>query len=167
FSVLLFQDLAAIPLIAVVPLLAANASAGSAITLSGVVKALAVIGLIIVVGHYVLDRLYHVLASTQVREAMIAASLLTVAGVSLLMTEIGLSASLGAFLAGVLLADSSFRHKLQADIEPFEMLLLALFFTSIGMSLNFNALLRQPGLIGAAVAMLVAAKIMVLYLLGR
>src|SRR5208337_304113 len=91
----------------------------------------------------------------------------TVAGVSLLMTEIGLSASLGAFLAGVLLADSSFRHKLQADIEPFEMLLLALFFTSIGMSLNFNALLRQPGLIGAAVAMLVAAKIMVLYLLGR
>jgi len=167
FSVLLFQDLAAIPLIAVVPLLAASAPAGSVITLSGVAKALAVIGLIIVVGHYVLDRLYHVLASTQVREAMIAASLLTVAGVSLLMTEIGLSASLGAFLAGVLLADSSFRHKLQADIEPFEMLLLALFFTSIGMSLNFNALISQPGLIAVAVAMLVAAKILVLYLLGR
>ncbi|HWJ18933.1 MAG TPA: cation:proton antiporter [Geobacterales bacterium] len=167
FSVLLFQDLAAIPLIAVVPLLAASAPAGSAITFSGVAKALAVIGLIIVVGHYVLDRLYHVLASTQVREAMIAASLLTVAGVSLLMTEIGLSASLGAFLAGVLLADSSFRHKLQADIEPFEMLLLALFFTSIGMSLNFNALISQPGLIAAAVAMLVSAKILVLYLLGR
>ena len=167
FSVLLFQDLAAIPLIAVVPLLAASAPAELAISLSGVAKALAVIGLIIVVGHYVLDRLYHVLALTQVREAMIAASLLTVAGVSLLMTEIGLSASLGAFLAGVLLADSSFRHKLQADIEPFEMLLLALFFTSIGMSLNFNALISQPGLIAAAVAMLVAAKILVLYLLGR
>ena len=167
FSVLLFQDLAAIPLIAVLPLLAASAPAESAISLPAVVKALAVIGLIIVVGHYVLDRLYHLLASTQVREAMIAASLLTVAGVSLLMTEIGLSASLGAFLAGVLLADSSFRHKLQADIEPFEMLLLALFFTSIGMSLNFNALISQPGLIAAAVAMLVAAKILVLYLLGR
>ena len=167
FSVLLFQDLAAIPLIAVVPLLAASAPAELAITLSGVAKALAVIGLIVVVGHYVLDRLYTVLASTQVREAMIAASLLTVAGVSLLMMEIGLSASLGAFLAGVLLADSSFRHKLQADIEPFEMLLLALFFTSIGMSLNFNALISQPGLIAAAVAMLVAAKILVLYLLGR
>jgi glutathione-regulated potassium-efflux system protein KefB len=167
FSVLLFQDLAAIPLIAVVPLLAASAPAESAITLSGVIKAFAVIGLIIVVGHYVLDRLYHLLALTQVREAMIAASLLTVAGVSLLMTEIGLSASLGAFLAGVLLADSSFRHKLQADIEPFEMLLLALFFTSIGMSLNFNALISQPGLIAAAVAMLVATKILVLYLLGR
>jgi glutathione-regulated potassium-efflux system protein KefB len=167
FSVLLFQDLAAIPMIAVVPLLAANAPAESAISLPAVVKALAVIGLIIVVGHYVLDRLYHLLASTQVREAMIAASLLTVAGVSLLMTEIGLSASLGAFLAGVLLADSSFRHKLQGDIEPFEMLLLALFFTSIGMSLNFNALIRQPGLIAAAVAMLVTAKMLVLYLLGR
>jgi glutathione-regulated potassium-efflux system protein KefB len=167
FSVLLFQDLAAIPLIAVVPLLAASAPAESAISFPGVAKALAVIGLIIVVGHYVLDRLYSVLASTQVREAMIAASLLTVAGVSLLMTEIGLSASLGAFLAGVLLADSSFRHKLQADIEPFEMLLLALFFTSIGMSLNFHALLSQPGLIAAAVTMLVSAKILVLYLLGR
>jgi len=102
-----------------------------------------------------------------VREAMIAVSLLTVAGVSLLMTEIGLSASLGAFLAGVLLADSSFRHQLQADIEPFEMLLLALFFTSIGMSLNFNALISQPGLIASAVAMLVSAKMLALYLLGR
>ena len=167
FSVLLFQDLAAIPLIAVVPLLAASAPAESAISFAGVAKALAVIGLIIAVGHYVLDRLYHVLALTQVREAMIAASLLTVAGVSLLMTEIGLSASLGAFLAGVLLANSAFRHKLQADIEPFEMLLLALFFTSIGMSLNFNALVDQPGPIAAAVAALVAAKILVLYLLGR
>ena len=167
FSVLLFQDLAAIPLIAVVPLLADGATAESAITLSGVIKTLAAIGFIVVAGHYVLDRLYHVLALTQVREAMIAASLLTVAGVSLLMTEIGLSASLGAFLAGVLLADSSFRHKLQADIEPFEMLLLALFFTSIGMSLNFNALISQPGLIAAAVATLVAVKVLVLYLVGR
>jgi monovalent cation:proton antiporter-2 (CPA2) family protein len=167
FSVLLFQDLAAIPLIAVVPLLAANASAESAISLSGVLKALAVIGLVVVVGHYVLDRLYAILARTQVREAMIAAALLTVAGVSLLMTEIGLSASLGAFLAGVLLADSPFRHQLEADIEPFEMLLLALFFTTIGMALDFKALLRQPGLIATAVAGLVAVKFAVLYAVGR
>ncbi len=167
FSVLLFQDLAAIPLIAFVPLLAANASAEAAISVSGVVKVAAAIGLVVVVGHYVLDRLYHVLALTHVREAMIAASLLTVAGVSLLMTEIGLSASLGAFLAGVLLADSSFRHKLEADIEPFEMLLLALFFTTIGMALDFKALLRQPGLIAAAVAALVAVKFAVLYAIGR
>jgi monovalent cation:proton antiporter-2 (CPA2) family protein len=167
FSVLLFQDLAAIPLIAVVPLLAASAPSESAISLSGVLKALAVIGLVIVVGHYVLDRLYAILARTQVREAMIAAALLTVAGVSLLMTEIGLSASLGAFLAGVLLADSPFRHQLEADIEPFEMLLLALFFTTIGMALDFKALLRQPGLIATAVAGLVAVKFAVLYAIGR
>ncbi len=167
FSVLLFQDIAAIPLIAIVPLLAANAPAESAITFMGVVKILAAIGLIIIVGHYVLDRLYHILASTQVREAMIAASLLTVAGVSYIMIEIGLSASLGAFLAGVLLANSSFRHKLEADIAPFEMLLLALFFTTIGMALNFNALLAQPGLIALAVASLVTVKFCVLYAIGR
>jgi monovalent cation:proton antiporter-2 (CPA2) family protein len=167
FSVLLFQDIAAIPLIAIVPLLSANAPAEAAISLPGVLKVVAAIGLVIVAGHYLLDRLYHLLASTQVREAMIAASLLTVAGVSLLMTEIGLSASLGAFLAGVLLADSAFRHKLEADIEPFEMLLLALFFTTIGMALDYQALLRQPGHIAAAVASLVGVKFAVLYAIGR
>jgi glutathione-regulated potassium-efflux system protein KefB len=167
FSVLLFQDLAAIPLIAVVPLIATNAQAEAAITFAGVVKTVAAIGFIVIAGHYVLDRLYHVLASTQVREAMTAAALLTVAGVSLLMTEIGLSASLGAFLAGVLLADSSFRHQLEADIEPFEMLLLALFFTSIGMALNFGELVKQPGPIAAAVCGLVAVKYAVLYAIGR
>lgn len=167
FSILLFQDFAAIPLLAAVPLLAAHGAQGTTITFAGVLKIVGAVGLIFVIGHNLLDRLYAVLASTQVREAMIAASLLTVAGVSYLTEEIGLSATLGAFLAGVLLADSSFRHKLQADIEPFEMLLLALFFTSIGMALNFNALIAQPGLIATAVATLLAAKILVLYLLGR
>jgi voltage-gated potassium channel Kch len=98
---------------------------------------------------------------------MTAAGLLTVAAVSLLMTEIGLSASLGAFLAGMLLADSAFRHQLEADIEPFEMLLLALFFTSIGMGLNYQALLLQPGVIAGGVAGLVAVKFLVLYAIGR
>jgi monovalent cation:proton antiporter-2 (CPA2) family protein len=167
FSILLFQDLAAIPLIAIIPLLAANAPEGVAVTFAGAVRILAAITLIIVVGRYVLDRLYHLLASTHVREAMTAAALLTVAAVSLLMTEIGLSASLGAFLAGVLLADSAFRHQLEADIQPFEMLLLALFFTSIGMALNYQALLRQPGAIVAGVAGVVAVKFCVLYVLGR
>ncbi len=167
FSVLLFQDLAAIPLIAVVPLLSANAPADAVITLPGAMKILVAVGLIIAVGHFVLDRLYHLLALTQVREAMTGAGLLTVAAVSLLMTEMGLSASLGAFLAGVLLADSAFRHQLEADIEPFQMLLLALFFTSVGMGLNYHALLRQPGVIAAGVAGLVALKFLVLYGIGR
>ncbi len=166
FSILLFQDLAAIPLIAIVPLVSANLPASEAITWLGAIKILAAVGLVIAVGRYVLNRLYHLLARTQVREAMTAAALLTVAAVSLLMTEIGLSASLGAFLAGVLLTDSAFRHQLEADIEPFEMLLLALFFTSIGMGLNFQALLRQPGVIAAGVAGLVLAKFLVLYAIG-
>ncbi|MFT4079220.1 cation:proton antiporter [Rhodomicrobium lacus] len=167
FSVLLFQDIAAIPLLVAVPLLAVKASSPELLTVAGVVKIFAAIALIIVAGRYVLDRLYHLLALTQVREAMIAASLLTVAAVSLLMTSIGLSASLGAFLAGVLLADSHFRHQLEADIKPFEMLLLALFFTSIGMALDYHALLRQPFLIAAAVITLVAVKFAVLYAVGR
>jgi monovalent cation:proton antiporter-2 (CPA2) family protein len=167
FSVLLFQDLAAIPLIAAVPFLAANAPQDSGITLLGAVKMAAGVSLVIFAGRYLLDRLYRLLASTHVREAMTAAALLTVAAISLLMTEIGLSAALGAFLAGMLLADSPFRHQLEADIEPFEMLLLALFFTSVGMGLNYQALLRQPGVIGAGVAGLVALKFFVLYGIGR
>ncbi len=167
FSVLLFQDLAAIPLIAIVPLLSAKLPAEAAVTWAGAAKMVAAIALVIVAGRYVLNRLYHLLALTHVREAMTAAALLTVAAVSLLMTEIGLSASLGAFLAGVLLADSRFRHQLEADIQPFEMLLLALFFTSVGMGLNYQALLSQPGAIAAGVAGLVAVKVAVLYTIGR
>jgi glutathione-regulated potassium-efflux system protein KefB len=167
FSILLFQDLAAIPLIAIVPLISAKVPASEAITWLGATKILAAVSLIIALGRFVLNRLYHLLALAQVREAMTAAALLTVAAVSLLMTEIGLSASLGAFLAGVLLADSPFRHQLEADIEPFEMLLLALFFTSIGMGLNYQALLRQPGVIAAGVAGLILVKFLVLYAIGR
>jgi monovalent cation:proton antiporter-2 (CPA2) family protein len=167
FSILLFQDLAAIPLIALVPLFAVNAAPEKTMSFTGAIKILAAISLIIIVGRYVLDRLYRILASTHVREAMTAAALLTVAAVSLLMTGIDMSASLGAFLAGVLLADSSFRHQLVADIEPFEMLLLALFFTSIGMTLNLNALLDSPAAIAAGVVGLVAAKFLVLYAIGR
>ncbi|MGA7325164.1 MAG: cation:proton antiporter [Rhodomicrobium sp.] len=167
FSILLFQDLAAIPLIAIVPLVATNVGTSPVITFAGALKMLAAVGLILVVGQFVLDRLYRLLASTQVREAMTAAALLTVAAVSLLITEIGLSASLGAFLAGVLLADSSFRHQLEADIEPFEMLLLALFFTSIGMGLNYEALFHQPGVIAAGVGGVVAVKAAILYAIGR
>ncbi len=166
FALLLFQDLAAIPLIAVTPLLAANVPAENAINVTGVAKIIAAVALIYVAGRYILERLYHLLALTRVREAMIAVALLTVAGVSLLMTQIGLSASLGAFLAGVLLSDSRFRHQLEADIEPFEMLLLALFFTTIGMGLNYQALLRQPGAIAAGVVGVIAVKFCVLYAIG-
>ncbi len=167
FSILLFQDLAAIPLIALVPLFAAGGTAENSMSYGAAIRALAAIALIIIVGRYLLDRLYRILASSHVREAMLAAGLLTVAGVTLLMTEIGMSPSLGTFIAGVLLADSAFRHQLNADIEPFEMLLLALFFTSIGMTLNYEVLLQRPTVIAAGVAGLVAVKFVVLYFIGR
>lgn len=166
FSILLFQDLAAIPLIALVPLFALGGeepkmdlgSAGLAIlTIAGV----------IVVGRFLLSRLYRLVAATGVREAMTASALLTVVGVALVMEEVGLSAALGSFIAGALLADSEYRHQIEADIAPFEGLLLAVFFIAVGMSVDLTVLVAQPGTLLAIVAGLLAVKGAVLYGLGR
>ncbi|MGD9868320.1 MAG: monovalent cation:proton antiporter-2 (CPA2) family protein [Hyphomicrobiales bacterium] len=166
FSVLLFQDLAAIPLIAMVPLLGTG-SGGEGPSLLAFAKALGAIALVVIAGRYVLSTLYRLVASTGVREAMTASALLTVVGVALLMEAAGLSAALGAFLAGALLADSPYRHQIEADIEPFEGLLLGLFFTAVGMALNLHLLTEQTGTILLAVAGLVAVKALALYPLGR
>jgi glutathione-regulated potassium-efflux system protein KefB len=166
FSVLLFQDLAAIPLIALVPLFALGveepkmdlASAGLAIlTIAGV----------ILVGRFLLSRLYHLVAATGVREAMTASALLTVVGVALVMEAVGLSAALGSFIAGALLADSEYRHQIEADIAPFEGLLLAVFFIAVGMSIDLSVLVAQPWALLAIVAGLLLVKATVLYGLGR
>ncbi len=106
---------------------------------------MATIAGVIVVGRYALDFLFRLVALSRVREAMTAAALLTVVGIAVIMQEVGLSASLGAFIAGALLAESSYRHQLEADIAPFEGLLLGLFFTAIGMSLNLSLLRRSRG----------------------
>lgn len=164
FSVLLFQDLAAIPLIALVPLLAGNADG---LSFGAAARALGAIAVVVVAGRYVLSTLYRLVASTGVREAMTASALLTVVGVALLMEAAGLSAALGAFLAGALLADSPYRHQIEADIAPFEGLLLGLFFTAVGMALNLNLLAEQPRVVAAAVLGLVALKACVLFPLGR
>lgn len=166
FSVLLFQDLAAIPLIALVPLLATGGG-GDGLSWLGAAKVIGAIALVIVVGHFVLSKLFQLVASTGVREAMTASALLTVVGVALLMEAAGLSAALGAFLAGALLADSSFRHQIEADIAPFEGLLLGLFFTAVGMGLNLHLLAQKPLLIAAGVVSLLVIKATVLYGLGR
>jgi len=166
FSVLLFQDLAAIPLIALVPLFALGVeepkmdlgSAGLAIlTIAGV----------ILVGRFLLSRLYHLVAATGVREAMTASALLTVVGVALIMEAVGLSAALGSFIAGALLADSEYRHQIEADIAPFEGLLLAVFFIAVGMSIDLSVLVAQPWALLAIVAGLLLVKATVLYGLGR
>lgn len=167
FSVLLFQDLAAIPLIALAPLFALTQAAGPAMDLQGALIALATIAGVIGVGRFALDPLLRLVARANVKEAMTATALLLVVGVAVVMQQAGLPASLGAFLAGALLAESSYRHALEADIKPFEGLLLGLFFTAIGMSLDLRILIDRPLTIVGLVAGLVAVKALVLYLLGR
>lgn len=167
FSVLLFQDLAAIPLIALIPLFALEGGVGEGMHFWGAVRALAVICIVVLVGRYVIQYLFRFVASTNIREAMTACALLIVTGVALLMDLAGLSAALGAFIAGALLAESEYRHEMEAAIKPFEGLLLGLFFTAVGMSLNLHLLLEEPWLILLLAAALLMIKGIILYLLGR
>jgi glutathione-regulated potassium-efflux system protein KefB len=168
FAVLLFQDLAAIPLIALPPLFAVTVKdATQQMELLSAAKAIGVIVLVVVIGRYLLDGIFSLVARTRVKEAMTASALLTVVGVTLVMEKAGLSASLGAFIAGVLLADSHYRHEIEADIQPFEGLLLGLFFTAVGMSLNLGLIGKTPWLVAAVVAGLLAVKSLILYALGR
>jgi glutathione-regulated potassium-efflux system protein KefB len=168
FAVLLFQDLAAIPLIALVPLFAVAAGAAAQpMELTAAAKAIGVILAVVVLGRYLLNGMYRLVARTRVKEAMTASALLTVVGVTLIMQQAGLPASLGAFIAGVLLADSDYRHEIVADIAPFEGLLLGLFFTAIGMSLNFGLIAESPNLVFSIVTGLLAIKGVILFLLGR
>jgi glutathione-regulated potassium-efflux system protein KefB len=166
FSVLLFQDLAAIPLIALVPLFALGAEEPTMDVRAAFIAILTILG-VIVVGRFLLSRLYHFVAATGVREAMTASALLTVVGVALVMEAVGLSAALGAFIAGALLADSEYRHQIEADIAPFEGLLLAVFFIAVGMSIDPRVLVSEPGTLFAIVLGLVLIKAAILYLLGR
>jgi len=166
FSVLLFQDLAAIPLIALVPLFALGGAEHTMDVRSAVLAIVTILG-VIAVGRFLLSRLYRIVAATGVREAMTASALLTVVGVALVMEAAGLSAALGAFIAGALLADSEYRHQIEADIAPFEGLLLAVFFIAVGMSIDLGVLLAKPVALVAIVVGLVVIKATILYLLGR
>lgn len=167
FAVLLFQDLAAIPLIALVPLFAVSSGAvASGMDLLAAAKAMATIGAVVAVGRFALDPILRLVARAKVKEAMTAAALLLVIVVTIVMQAAGLSAALGAFLAGALLAESSYRHELEADIAPFEGLLLGLFFTAIGMSLNLALIVSHPLVVLGLVAGLIAVKAAVLTGLG-
>lgn len=167
FSILLFQDLAAIPLIALVALFAAGGAERPAMDLGTAALAIGTILGVIVVGRFLLSRLYYIVAATGVREAMTASALLTVVGVALVMEAAGLSAALGAFIAGALLADSEYRHQIEADIAPFEGLLLGLFFIAVGMSVDLTVLFGSPLTLLAIVSGLVTIKAVILYVLGR
>jgi glutathione-regulated potassium-efflux system ancillary protein KefC/glutathione-regulated potassium-efflux system protein KefB len=167
FSVLLFQDVSVMPALTLLPLLSVTSQQSAAPGGWLVIKLIAVLGTVILGGRYVLRPMLRIIAASQVAEAFTAAGLLIVLGTALLVSQVGLSLSLGAFLAGVLLADSEFRHELEADIEPFKGLLLGLFFISVGMSANLGLVREKPFLIIGLTVCLVAFKILVLWAIGR
>lgn len=166
FSILLLQDLAVIPLLLLVEFLAPAENGGSAEALPWWLGALAVIG-VLVAGRFLINPLLKIIATAGSRETMTAAALLIVLSVALLMQAVGLSMGLGAFVAGIVLANSSFRHQLETDIEPFKGLLLGLFFIAVGMTMNLQLLLEQPLLLFGLAALLMAIKTLVITVIVR
>jgi len=178
FSVLLFQDIAVIPMLALMPLLATGVGAedshGAASlwidTLPGWAQPLAIlaaVAAIVLGGHVLLRPVFRALGRVRMREVFTAAALLLVIGIALLMSEVGLSPALGTFLAGVVLANSEFRHELEADIEPFKGLLLGLFFISVGASIDFSLISAEPGLVVGIMVAILLAKFLILMGIGR
>ncbi len=170
FAILLFQDMAVVPLLAVLPLLA-PASEGTHAQLGDGLRAVGLIAgaiaLIVLAGRYLLNPFFRLLAQSGSREVMTAAALLVVLGAALTMQKAGMSMALGAFLAGVLLAESNYRHELEADIEPFRGLLLALFFMGIGMSIDLVIVRANLWLIAVAAIAITILKAAIVWLLFR
>ena len=167
FSILLFQDLAIVPLLAMVTVLGSQGGEAQQSPVLEIGIALgAVIGMILA-GRYLLTPMFQIIARTGAREVMIAAALFVVLGSAYLMQVAGLSMAMGAFLAGVMLAESSYRHELEADIEPFRGLLLALFFIAVGLSMELQVIVDNLALIAIAVPGLMAVKALVIYVICR
>ena len=178
FAVLLFQDIAVIPIFALLPLLALTNSNGAATAASASGMAalpawqqtglvVGAVAALIFAGRYLVNPLFRAIARTGLREVFTAAALLLVVGISLVMQRLGLSAALGTFMAGVVLANSEYRHELEADIEPFKGLLLGLFFITVGANMDLALLRAQPGTIAGLVCALLAIKFAVLFALSR
>ncbi|MGB3364615.1 MAG: monovalent cation:proton antiporter-2 (CPA2) family protein [Thermodesulfobacteriota bacterium] len=182
FSVLLFQDIAVIPILAILPLLAApmhgfTRKSSEHISQEGfsieplpgwqeAIIVVLVIATIIIAGRFLARYVFRFIAETRLREIFTAFALFLVIGIALTMQIIGLSAALGTFLAGVVLADSEYRHELETNIEPFKGLLLGLFFISVGASIDFYLFLEQPYLILGLVVALILIKLVILFILG-
>jgi glutathione-regulated potassium-efflux system protein KefB len=168
FAVLLLQDLVAIPLLALIPLLGeAKAAAQGAPSLDAVLKAVGAIAAVLIGGRYLLRPVFRIVAKAQLVEVFSATALLVVIGNAWLMQQAGLSMGLGAFLAGLLLADSEFRHELESHVEPFKGLLLGLFFIAVGMTLDLDRIAAEPALILGGVLALLLLKFAVLLAVGR
>jgi glutathione-regulated potassium-efflux system ancillary protein KefC len=170
FSILLFQDVAAIPILALLPLLGGTPDLNDAAAGPSWLEAariLAVVGGVVLGGRMLLRPLLRWIAKSKTPEIFTAAALLLVVAIAALMRLVGLSMALGAFLAGVLLADSEYRRELETDIEPFKGLLLGLFFIAVGMSIDFAVLLKSPGLMALVVATFLGLKALVIHTLAR
>lgn len=180
FAVLLFQDISVIPMLAVLPLLAVGPAAAAtghddhaASWVDGLpawgetLAVLLAVVAIVVGGRYLMRPLFRLIAGTRQTEVFTAAALLLVIGIALLMAQVGLSPALGTFLAGVVLAESEYRHELEADIEPFKGLLLGVFFIAVGASVDFGLIASEPGTIAAIVGALIAIKLLVLLVIAR
>lgn len=167
-AILLLEDLAIVPLLALVAFLApGGAEATLADRLTSVGIGLAAIAVLVVAGRYLLDPMFRLLARFGAREVMTAAALLVVLGAAVLMQAGGLSMAMGAFLAGVLLSESSFRHQLEADVEPFRGLLLGLFFLGVGMALDLEIIARNWVVIAISVPAFIVLKMAVIFLVAR
>jgi monovalent cation:proton antiporter-2 (CPA2) family protein len=175
FAVLLFQDISVIPMLALLPLLAGGAggaehSASLISALPAWGQALAVLGAvaaIILSGRYLMRPLFRIVAGAKIREIFVAFALLIVVGITLFMQLVGLSAALGTFLAGVVLAESEYRHELEQDLDPFKGLLLAVFFIAVGAGIDFNLLVDQPAKVIGYVLGFVAIKFAVHFAIGK
>lgn len=166
FSILLFQDVAAIPILALIPLLGtAAADDGNVWVEAG--RAAGVIAAIVLVGRLLLRHAFRWIARSRTPEIFTAASLGLVVGIAALMQAVGLSMALGAFLGGVLLAESEYKRELETDVEPFKGLLLGLFFMAVGMSIDFGALLARPGVVALILVGFLVLKAVVLWIIAR
>ncbi|MDF2811448.1 MAG: potassium transporter TrkA [Microvirga sp.] len=171
FAVLLFQDLSVVPILFILPVLASGAAAlesGSMIDrLTNLGTAIAAIAAVVLIGRYGLNPFFRVLARSGAREVMTASALLVVLGAALLLQEVGLSMAMGAFLAGLLLAESNFRHQLEADIEPFRGILLGLFFMSVGMSIDLSLLRQQWVVLAIAAPAVILSKSLIIIVVSK
>lgn len=166
FAILLFQDLAIVPILALIPALSPGEGSQAAANFH-VAAALGAIVILIIAGRYLLNPMFRIIGNTGAREVMIAAALFVVLGSATLMEAAGLSMAMGAFIAGVLLADSSYRHELAADVEPFRGIFLGLFFVAVGLSLNLVVILDNWLMILLSVPVIIVTKIAIIYLLCR
>ncbi len=166
FAVLLMQDLIAIPALAIIPTLSSSDSA-SGLSLNTLIMFIVIIIGLVLVSRFLIRPAFRIISATRIRELFTAITLVIILGVASLMLSIGLSAALGTFIAGVLLADSEYRHELEADLGPFKNLLMGLFFIGVGMSVNLELIISRPLLILGLSIGYMALKMFLVYLSGR